>query len=659
MNSKPVRLTLSLICCAWISVGYAATLRELTATPVCTDIKISPTGEFLAIRIFQEGKHHINFVSRETSEILGRISFRRSREVGNYHWVNDERVVVEVLDAASGKEAPEYFGELFAANFDGTQGELIFGYRSGESQIGARIRKKDADYAWAEIIDVLPDNKKRILIASVAMSRKQDKRAKAVQLDVYSGLEKKQIMWSPFPQGRFYTDKTGTVRLVTSRSADSSIHIQGLPDGAEEWVDIGETNYGTYFTPIAISDDKKSVYVLDNIEDDKVGLYKLSLAGDSYRKLYTHKSVDITNLVMTADDRSVIAIRIDDGYPSYLLLSNPGEEAKTFKLLLKHFSGSTVSIRSRSRDGRYWVVRTGTDVDPGSYHLYDREEKTLGKLFDSRPDVKSEDLAAMEPIEFKSFDERSIAGYFTPAKNVAEKVVPLVVLVHGGPHLRDYWGYDADVQALATNGFSVLQINFRGSTGYGYEFESSGYRQWGNEIQKDIIAGTRWAIEEQRADAGNICIMGASFGAYSAVQSATLAPELYNCVVANAGLYDLPLMYRKGDIESLYLGDEYLERTIGRDDDELKRYSPVNRVALLEQPIFIAHGKMDDRAPFEHAKRLRKALDQNGKQYESFVKRREAHGFYDNDNQVEYLQGAIAFLKKHLTVARNPLDRED
>jgi dipeptidyl aminopeptidase/acylaminoacyl peptidase len=476
---------------------------------------------------------------------------------------------------------------------------------------------------------------------------------------VYSGLEKKRIMWSPFPQGRFYTDKNGTVRLVTGRTEDNSIRIQGLPDGAQDWVDIGATNHGRYFTPIAISDDKTSVYVLDNIEDDRVGLYELSLAGDNYRKLYTHKNVDITNLVMTADVRSVIAIRIDDGYPSYLLLSNPGDEAKTFKLLLKYFSGSTVSIRSRSRDGRFWVVRTGTDVDPGSYHLYDREAKTIGKLFDSRPDVKAEDLAAMEPIKFESFDGRSIAGYFTPARNASGKVAPLVVLVHGGPHLRDYWGYDATVQALATNGFSVLQINFRGSTGYGYEFESSGYRHWGDEIQKDIIAGTRWAIREQRVDAGNICIMGGSFGAYSAVQSATLAPDLYNCVVANAGIYDLPLMYQKGDIESRYLGDEYLEKTIGRDDDELAKFSPVNRMALLEQPIFIAHGEKDERAPFEHAKRLRKALDQNGKQYEWFVKRREAHGFYDNDNQVEYLQAAIEFLKKHLTVAGNPAGSED
>ena len=655
---NPVKLdrasvALFVICCVWTSVSDAVTLRELTATPVFADIKISPTGEYLAIKLFQDGKHHLHFVSRESSELLGRISFGRRNEVGDYQWVNDERVVVKVLKSPRSEEAPAYFGELFAANFDGTKGELIFGYRSAGSQGGVFIRKKDADYAWAEIIDVLPADKKRILISSVAASRAHDKRAKAVQLDVYSGLEKKRIMWSPFPEGRFYTDKNGNVRLVTSRKKDSSIHIQGLPDGAKDWIDFQETSFGNHFTPVAITDDMKSVYVLDNIDDDKVGLYVLSLAGDDYRKIYAHESVDITNLEMSSDDRSVNAIRIDNGYPSFLLLPNQGEEAKTFKLLLGYFSGNTVSIRSRSRDGRYWVIRTSTDVDSGSYHLYDRESKTIGKLFDSRPDVKPEDLAAMEPIEFKSFDGRIIAGYFTPAKNATGKIAPLVVLVHGGPHLRDYWGYNANVQALATSGFSVLQINFRGSTGYGYEFESAGYRQWGNEIQKDIIAGTRWAIEQERADAGNICIMGGSFGAYSAVQSATHAPDLFSCVVANAGIYDLPLMYRRGDIESRYLGDEYLEKTIGRDNDELEEFSPVNRVAMLQVPIFIAHGKKDDRAPFEHAKRLRKALDKNGKQYEWFVKRREAHGFYNNDNQVEYLQAVIKFLKKHLAESKN------
>ena len=391
------------------------------------------------------------------------------------------------------------------------------------------------------------------------------------------------------------------------------------------------------------------MYILDNLDSDRIGLHKLSLDGEQYKNIYTHKEVDITSVVLTADGRSVYGIRVDNGYPSYLLFSGSSEEAATFKGLLQYFSGAMVSIRSRSRDGRFWIVRISTDVDACSFHLFDRDTNTVRKLFDSRPDLNPDELARTEPIEFQSFDGQKIAGYFTPANGSNSEIGPLVVLVHGGPIARDYWGYDPEVQALATNGFSVLQINYRGSKGYGRQFEEAGYRHWGDDVQKDIIAGTRWAIAEERAEQGNICIMGGSFGAYSALQSAILAPDLFNCAVANAGIYDLSLLHKRGDIESLYWGDAYLEKVIGRDPEELARFSPAKRVSELQAPVMIAHGRKDERAPFEHAKRLRDELDKYDKTYEWFVKRREGHGFYDNENQVEYLESAIAFLNKHLT----------
>lgn len=180
----------------------------------------------------------------------------------------------------------------------------------------------------------------------------------------------------------------------------------------------------------------------------------------------------------------------------------------------------------------------------------------------------------MEPVSFTSFDGMDISGYYTAAKEHEGDTAPLVVLVHGGPRARDYWGFNPEVQVLATQGYSVLQINFRGSDGYGKDFLDAGNRQWGNAIQKDIIAATRWAIATDRAEAGRVCIMGSSFGGYSAMQSAILEPDLYSCVVANAGIYDLAMMYTEGDIEYRYLGKAYLEETIGRDDEELRRTLP-------------------------------------------------------------------------------------
>lgn len=177
---------------------------------------------------------------------------------------------------------------------------------------------------------------------------------------------------------------------------------------------------------------------------------------------------------------------------------------------------------------------------------------------------------------------------------------------------------------------------------------AAGDRHWGDHVQQDIIAGTRWAIEQGKAKSGNICIMGASFGAYSALQSSVLEPDLYACAIGNAGVYDLQLMHKKGDIYSRYIGDKYLEQVIGIDDEELAKFSPVNHVAKIKAPLLIAHGKKDERAPFEHAEALTKALDKHNKPYELFVKRREAHGFYDVDNNVEFYEKALKFLGKHL-----------
>jgi dipeptidyl aminopeptidase/acylaminoacyl peptidase len=312
------------------------------------------------------------------------------------------------------------------------------------------------------------------------------------------------------------------------------------------------------------------------------------------------------------------------------------------------FPGMFVTIESSTRDENYWIVKTSSDVSEGTYYLYDRTRRRMLHLAVARDGVKESDLASMKPISFPSFDGLEVNGYFTHALGTGDKPAPMVVLVHGGPQARDRWDFDAEVQALATNGYSVLQINYRGSTGYGQAFEEAGDRQWGDAVQKDLISGTRWAVEQGLAPKGKVCIAGGSFGAYSAVQSAELAPDLFACAVANAGIYDLPLLYERGDIEQMYFGEASLDKAIGKDETELGRYSPVNNVASLEAPLLIAHGKQDKRAPYKHATNLRKALDRQKKDYEWYVVREATHGFYDIESRVEYMNRMLKFLGRHL-----------
>lgn len=620
----------------------SVTLEELYERPKISSMKISPTGDYLAMRFFEDGKHSILFMDRAANEVLGSLQYRGRSEVGTFYWANEERVVAHVYELGAGGEAPKNRGELIAGNYDGSRAETIFGYRASGG------RQRERAYAWGRVIDPLPENKKEILISAQSMSASMGRPPTAQMLDVYSGRNGNKVYSAKFAGGMFLTDGEGVIRLVSGTDEDLNIQVEGLPASAQEWIELDTTNFGSSFRPVAISDDGESAFVLGNIGSDKFGLYKMSLDGSETNRIYVNEDVDITDVQLTPDGRSVYAMRIDKGFPGYALLSSTKEEARIFRQLLQLFPGQAVTITSDSEDGRFWIVNTSSDVDPGTYYLLDLEETSMRPLFRALPDIDSDELSKVEPIEFESFDGLGITGYFTPAKDAGDSVAPMVVLVHGGPRLRDYWEYNPDVQALATRGFSVLQVNFRGSDGFGDQFMHAGDRHWGDHIQQDIIAGTRWAIADGKAEEGKICIMGASFGAYSAVQSSILEPDLFACAVANAGIYDLELLYKKGDIEDLYIGDAYLEEIVGRDEEQLQKFSPVHNAAAIETPLFIAHGKADDRAPYKHAKRLMNALDDYDKKYDSFIVGREAHGFYDTENQVEYMEEVLEFLKEHL-----------
>ncbi len=299
-------------------------------------------------------------------------------------------------------------------------------------------------------------------------------------------------------------------------------------------------------------------------------------------------------------------MRIDHTYPEYLIFNKQEEEAAIFRSLLATFAGLKVDITSSTKDGSKWIVNVSSDTSPGAYYLFDRNTNKIRFLFSTFNGVDEEHMSAMQPVSIAASDGMTIPGYLTLPK-AGPSPAPLVTLVHGGPHgVRDYWGFDREVQMLASQGYAVLQVNYRGSDGYGREFKQAGMKRWGDRIQQDIIEMTQWAMAQPEIDDNKACIMGASFGAYSALQSSILANDLFRCAIANAGIYDLSLLYEEGDVADLYFGEAYLESTIGLEPETLRDFSPVFNVDKLQAPVLIAHGELDRRAPFEHAEDLRK-----------------------------------------------------
>ncbi len=608
--------------------------------------ELSPDGTKLAVRIISEGKRQLAVFDVNTFETIGGARLGGNNEVGPFFWANDERIVIQILQSRSWLPEPGYYGELFAVDFDGDNQELIYGYRAGEDQVGTKIKRKEYVRGWARIISALPDDEKHILIESEPWSDGGEKLSTVHKLNIYNGRMSRPITKAPITYSTFISDRNGELTFATGVDETSTQRTYRYID--EEWVEIS-SQLGEAFYPIAMNNDGSELIFIDDYQQDKEGLFAFNLASGERRSIYTDEKVDISDVSLNSERSSAYALRLDDGYPTYAVFDANSEEAQIFKALLGTFSGYTLEILTRADKGRLWLLYAINDIDMGTFYLYDRESNKLKSLFSNSTHIPRQAMSESIPITFAARDGYEVSGYITYPISVPEtQNVPLVTLVHGGPHSRDYWTYSSQVQMLAAQGYAVLRVNFRGSSGYGTEHSAAGYKRWGDLIQHDIIDATKYVISQGGITADKVCIMGGSFGGYSAVMSPIIEPDLFKCSVATVGVYDLEMMHNQGDIPELLYGKSYLDYAIGSDVEQLRAFSPVNHVDKLKIPVLIAHGEEDRRVPFEHAEALRAAMEANGKEYEWFVESTEAHGFYKEENRARYYETVAAFLAKHL-----------
>lgn len=614
--------------------------------PQYSSVKISPDGKTLAVRVLSDDKPALAFLERATMKLIGGAKLDGKNEVGGYAWVNNDRVVIQINQSVPWKKKPDNYGELYSVNKDGSRGELIYGYRADSVVTGSRIKKKEAMRGWAGIIDYLPEDDKHILISSTPWNNSATV-ASILKINVYNGKVKEKVAKGPLPNSSFTTDHNGDLKVATA--TDKNGFKQAFLFQDNEWQQIPATKYGEAFSAITLSATGKYLYAFDNYQQDLTGLFKLNLEDGSYKEVLTDKKVDLVSASRTVDNRNIYALAVDDEFPAYYMLNKSLPEAKIFKDLIATFPGHAVKITSRTDDGKIYIVKTSSDIEAGKFYLYDAEKQSLAFLFKYYPNVASKQLAYTDPVKIPTSDGLELSGLFTQGQ-VANKgdIAPLVVYVHGGPHIKDSWGYNADVQYLALNGYSVLQVNFRGSTGYGDKFEMAGYKNWGGLIQQDIYESYQWAIKTGKAEANKACIMGGSFGGYSALQSSINYPDTYKCAISFAGVSDLELMFDEGNIKNISWGKEYLKDTLGTDETVLKAMSPVNGVDKIKIPLFIAHGESDRQVPYEHAERLIDALDDIDKQYEWYSFDGEEHGFYDPKNKKMYMSKVLEFLNEHM-----------
>jgi dipeptidyl aminopeptidase/acylaminoacyl peptidase len=616
-------------------------------------VKISPDGEFYAMLTGKYGRSAVLFVDIKSKKVVGGVRAQDDCEIDDYHWISPKRLIYTEAQRQTGNVRPTPTGEIFAVNRDGSGIRLLYGYRAEQQTIGTKLATRKASYASAEFLGSLKNDPKHILIAEYPWRvltnvyvYNPDAKPLISRLDVYSG-EKKQLDMAPLAGARLLLDHDDNVRFAFGRDEREKYAVAWKPKPDSDWTSFeleGFSEESVY--PLRFSSDNRSVYLTGMREGEKYeALYRLDLQTQQLEKVHAFANMDVGGVITDFAGREVVGVSGERGSDSWLLPDNPA--VQTYQALQRAFPNQLVSVPSASDDGRLVVVHVNSDVNPGDYYLFDTATKHADFLRAGRVWIEPKAMRPKEPITLKARDGLELHGYVT--RPAGDGPHPMIVLPHGGPHgVRDSWEFDPEVQLLASRGYAVLQVNFRGSGGYGMDFQTAGYGEWGGKMLDDIADATRWAIEQKIAPADRICIYGASYGGFAALMGAAREPDLYRCAIGYAGVYDLPLLWESGDTPDSRMGRAFLERVLGTDVAKLRAQSPVYNVQNIKAPVLLIHGKVDGRADYEHAKRMRAALEQNHKKFEWLALGGEGHGVYDENTRREVYERILQFLDASL-----------
>lgn len=626
-------------------LAEAVTLNDLMRHPEFEEVAISPDGGHLAATVPQEDQNGVmilNISDPETPRMTGGFRIDRDENATGLMWVTDERLVFTSTIQAGPLAQPRQSGNYYAIDADGSRMRQIFG-------TAAQTRLN-----LATIIHRLPDDPDHVL---VSMRTTNDAKPSAYLLNVHRNFHRgtrgtnrlpgKPVARSPLDNGALAADRQGRVRFAYGTNDDGEQQFAWRPDEKADWQQF-ENPFGADIRFWGFSSDGEDVFV-GSRDSEQLGVFRVRLETGEREKLLADDTFEPVAPIRDAAGETLIGAVFATPVPEARFIDPDHPTARLWRSLQASLGKYFVSVSNFTEDERLAVVQARSDREPGIFLLLDTENMAAGQLVARKRWLDSSGLAEKQPVQFTARDGLELHGYLTVPPGQDAENLPMVVEVHGGPHgPRDNWYYEPWVQAMALDGYAVLQVNFRGSGGRGHQFEHDAYGQWGAEMQDDITDGTKWAIEEGIADPDRICISGASYGGFSVLSGLVREPDLYQCGFAFVGVYDLELMKREGNIPSSESGRRYLDRALGTDEDRLKKRSPIHFVENIEADLFVAHGAEDRQAHVGQYHALVSALESAGIEHESMLVDREGHGFYEVDNRVKLYGAALEFFERNI-----------
>ncbi|MBI5768505.1 MAG: S9 family peptidase [Verrucomicrobia bacterium] len=639
-------------------------------------VQVSPTGRYLTWLAPKNQRNNLAILDRETKQLRW-LTNMKEESVVSYVWAKKDRLIF--VQQWGGREQ---FG-MFACDPDGgnlvviNKLERVESTPDGAGQGEMAASERDLPKS---LISLLPKDNDHILMGRI---RGNSFLADVIKVNLRSG--KETIEERNYINARqWIADRDGVIRVAICTDFEEPIRIKYRANAKAAWRTIGEFSkelslffeeaapIEPHWRPSVFAKDNRTLFVKTFVGYDKAAITTLDPETGKFGEvLFTHPRVEpgdrLANYVLRTGgltsraavdglkfntDGDLAGIAYEDEYPEVKWLDP--KMAKLASDLDRALPGTRNSILSSTSDGKLMVVRAASDRHPGTFYLYHAEKQEMSVIGGARRGLDPKHLAEMRPVRFTARDGLEIAGYLTVPVGRPLKNLPLIVVPHGGPFgPRDSWGFRDETQFLANRGYAVLQVNYRGSGGYGLAFQLAGYRQWGRKMQDDLTDGVKWCVEQGYADANRVGIMGASYGGYAVLAGLTLTPEVYCCGVDYVGVSDLeqragprsfspPRIFRENrairDIDPV------------REVDILRATSPVNHVEKIRAPLFAAYGKNDPRVRFEQWQILESRLNKHSKPFEVMVEENEGHGFRKLENKLEFYRRVEAFLAKNMNV---------
>ncbi len=586
--------------------------------------RISPDGEYASYLSPYNG--HTNVFVQKIADSVGiPVTNDSVRNIYQYQWKGNRIVYLQDIGG------DENF-QMFSVGSDGKNLKALTPF--------PKVRTEIFD-AWRDIAG--KENEMMI-----GLNKRDAKYFDPYSINIETG-ELKVLFENDKNYDSWFTDHTGAIRIASKTDGVNTTYYQRATEAAP-FDSFLTTTYKDQFAIQFFTFDNKNIYVSSNIGRDKTSIVEYDLsARKEVKEIYANPEYDVDGLSYS-EKRKVLTHASFTSWKRENHFLDAETEAE-YKKMQDKFKGYEIGIYGNNNAEDKFVVWTGNDKVAAKYYFYDKKTGDTKFLADAFPWLKEEHMASMKPVEYKSRDGLTIHGYLTLPKGYEAKNLPVVINPHGGPWARDDWGFNPEAQMFANRGYAVLQMNFRGSTGYGKEFWLKSQKQWGKTMQDDITDGVEWLKKEGIADPKRVAIYGGSYGGYATLAGVTFTPDLYACAVDYVGVANMfTFMKTIPPYWEPYKAMFY--EMVGdpvKDSALLAAASPVLHAGNIKTPLFVAQGANDPRVNKAESDQMVEALKKRGVAVDYMVKNDEGHGFHNENNRLDFYKAMDKFFDKYLS----------